>query len=263
MTQPLLTFAHISDSHLHDNPQFQGKRAWTSRGTTAAVIESINQYPQPLDFVLHTGDVGNDPLRKEHYLKLRGILTGLKPPLYVLPGNHDHRVWLREIFYPHQTTPYYSFEANGVQFVCLDTSVAYQHHGLISPEQMAWLDVICISDSQKPLVVALHHHPLALGADAMDSIRLVNGDSLHRTLIKAQHRLKLVVFGHIHERVMMVRDGITYASTLSTWYQSRTWHGQGEFGKADVHQPGYTVVTLTADGRVTMRAVSVEVKLTR
>lgn len=263
MTQPMLTFAHISDTHLHENPQFQGKRSWTSRGTTAAVIQSINDYPQPLDFILHTGDVGNDPLRKEHYLKLRGMLVGLKPPLYVLPGNHDHRLWLREMFYPHQALPYYAFEMNEVQVVCLDTSIAYQHHGLISPEQLAWLHEICTSKSDKPLIVALHHHPFALGAAAIDSIGLDNGDDLHLILLKARHRLKLVLFGHIHERVMMVRDGILYASTFSTWYQSRTWHGQGDFVKTDVHQLGYTIVTLTTDGGVTMRFVEVETSLTR
>lgn len=263
MTNPILRFAHISDTHLHENPQFQGKRAWTSRGTTAAVIESINSYPSPLDFVLHTGDVGNDPLRKEHYLKLRGILAGFKPPLYVLPGNHDHRVWLREIFYPHRPNSYYTFEQNGVQLVCLDTTVAYQHHGLIEAEQLTWLDEICRSSTPQPLVVALHHHPFPLGAAAIDSIRLVNGEALHQILVKARHRLRLVLFGHIHERVMMVRDGITYASTLSTWYQSRTWHGQGEFFKADVHQPGYTVVTLTEDGGVTMQAIGVQFPFNR
>ena len=263
MSQPILTFAHISDSHLHENPQFKGKRAWTSRSTTAAVIQSINAYPAPLDFVLHTGDVGNDPLRKEHYHTLQTLVTGLTPPLHVIPGNHDHRLWLREVFYPQHDTPYYTFMANGVQMVCLDTSLPYMHHGLIEDEQLMWLDAICTSDNVAPLIMALHHHPFALGASAMDSIRLLNGDALHCTLLKARHRVKCVLFGHIHERVMMVRDGIVYASTLSTWYQSRTWYGQGEFGKADVHQSGYTVVTLTDDGGVTMRAVPVNVTLNR
>ncbi len=256
MSHAILTFAHISDTHLHENPQFKGKRAWTSRSTTAAVIESINAYPVPLDFVLHTGDFGNDPLRKEHYLTLQKLVAGLTPPLHVLPGNHDHRVWLREIFYPQHAMPYYAFEVNGVQIACLDTSVPYQHHGIIEPEQLAWLDAICTAENDKPLVVALHHHPLALGADAMDSIRLVDGESLHQTLLKARSRVKCVLFGHIHERMMMARDGIVYASAPSTWYQSRTWHGQGEFAKSEVNQLGYNVVTLTADGGVTIRAVS-------
>jgi len=263
MSEPILSFAHISDSHLHENPQFKGKRDWTSRATTEAVIQSINAHLAPLDFVLHTGDVGNDPLRKEHYHTLQKLIAGLTPPLHVLPGNHDHRIWLRETFYPQYTTPYYSFEVKGVQMVCLDSSLPYRHDGLIEDEQLAWLESICASDSPLPLIVALHHHPFALGAEAMDSIRLVNGDSLHRILLKARHRLKCVLFGHIHERVMMMRDGIVYASTLSTWYQSRTWHGQAEFAKADVHQPGYSIITLTADGGVMMRAVPVNLTAIR
>lgn len=259
MTDILLSFVHLSDTHLHVDPTFKGKRAWSAHPTAKAVIQSINALPHPVDFVLHTGDLGNDPLRAEHYLALRDELFGLlRPPMLVIAGNHDHRVWLREAFHPQHSQPYFVAEFNGVQVVCLDSSVPYQAYGEIEPEQWAWLEALCAADSTKPLVVALHHHPLPLGAQAMDGLMLRDGEALHQTLLKARHRLKCVLFGHIHEQVTQLRDGILYASTFSTWYQSRTWHGQhGDFVKADVHLPGYTVVTLTRDGGVTLRPVRV------
>lgn len=259
---PLLTFAHLTDTHLHPDPRFTGKRAWSPRPTAEAVIAHINALPHPVDFVLHTGDLGNDPLRAEHYITLRdSVFAKLRPPLYVIPGNHDHRVWLSAAFHPQHERPYYTFEANGVQVVCLDTSLPYLPFGDIEPEQLAWLETICAADSHQPLVLALHHHPLPLHAEAMDAIGLRGGEALHQTLLRARHRLKCVLFGHIHEGVTMVRDGIVYASTFSTWYQSKTWHGQtGDFAKADLHHPGYTVVTLTADGGVMLKPVRVIVK---
>jgi 3',5'-cyclic AMP phosphodiesterase CpdA len=254
-----LTFVHLSDTHLHADPTFKGRRQWSARPTAEAVIRSINAQPYPIDFVLHTGDVGNDPLRREHYDVLReDVFRLLRPPLKVIAGNHDHRVWLREAFHPEHAHGYYTFEANGAQIVCLDTAVPYQPYGEIDAEQMAWLTGLCEAETDQPLVVALHHHPLPLGAEAMDSLMLRDGDALHRVLVRARHRLKCVLFGHIHEQVTQLKDGVLYASTLSTWYQSRTWHGQsGDFVKAEVHTPGYTVVSLLPDGSLTMRVVRV------
>jgi len=63
-----------------------------------------------------------------------------------------------------------------------------------------------------------------------------------------------VLFGHIHESVTIIRDGITYASTQSTWFQSRSWHGQQEFGDDVIHTPGFNVVTLLSSGETFIRA---------
>lgn len=258
MAKPILNFIHLSDTHLYaesnpnlpptPDPQFRAK----------AVINHINMQPFPVDFVLHTGDVGNDFTTIAQYQQSQDLLKTLRAPLYVIPGNHDQRDWLREVFYPYSPTPYYRFEQNGVEIVCLDSSVPNQPHGDIDSAQLAWLDSICSSVSDKPLIVAVHHHTFPIGSAEMDSMTIKNGKMVHQTLLKARHRLKSVLFGHIHERLSFMRDGLLYATAPSTWFQLKTWHGQtGTFVMDKTALPGYNLVTLTDDGLITIRQVSV------
>jgi 3',5'-cyclic-AMP phosphodiesterase len=93
--------------------------------------------------------------------------------------------------------------------------------------------------------VAVHHHPLPLYAPWLDGIVMTNGEDLHRVLLKARHRLRGVFYGHIHESVVTVRDGISYYSVLSGWFQTRTWHNQVIPQNEPLHFPGFNVVTLT------------------
>ncbi len=258
MPQPLLTFIHISDTHLYANPHPSLPPTPNPLARAEAVIKHINAQVFPIDFVLHTGDVGDDLPDIEKYREAQGVLKKLSAPLHVIPGNHDNRDWLREVFYPHSNTPYYSFEHKGVEVACLDTSVPNQPHGEISERQLAWLMKICTAPSDKPLVVALHHHLFPLGSLPMDTMTVKTGVTVHQTLLKARARLRCVLFGHVHERLSFIRDGVLYATAPSTWFQLKTWPGQtGSFVIDDVALPGYNIVTLTSDGLTTVRAVSV------
>lgn len=261
MTAPLLTFVHMSDTHLPGRLSGNTVGARPNAHETARkVIEHINALPFPVDFVLHTGDVGHDPAHEPDYIAVKTTLSLLKPKVYVTAGNHDRSKWLHHMIAGRiPDTYHYAFECNGVQIACLDSSVTRSHHGKLGEAQLAWLDALVSLPSDQPLVVALHHHPIHLGATSMDNIRLVDGDAMHRTLLKARHRLRCVLFGHIHEHVTIIRDGITYASAFSTWYQSRSWHGQVDFGKDVIHTPGFNVVTLMPDGDTFIRAYRVPV----
>lgn len=258
MATSILNFIHLSDTHLYalQNPELSPTPDPLARAQT--VINHVNAQIFPVDFVLHTGDVGNDFTAPEQYRQTHDFLKQLRSPLHVIPGNHDQRDWLREVFYPHSPTTYYRFEKNGVEIVCMDTSVPNQPHGNIDPTQLAWLNAICAPPSTKPLIVALHHHLFPVGSPPMDAMTVKNGMSVHQILMKASNRLRCVLFGHVHERLTFVRDGILYTTAPSTWFQLRTWHGQANMFWMDKEAlPGYNVVTLADDGMVTIRHVSV------
>lgn len=249
--QPLLTFVHISDTHLHPDPLYKGDyAAFSARRGVEAMIAHINALPFPIDFVLHTGDVLDNPFRAEDYALPRAVLGKITAPLYYLVGNHDRgadfQVGLLGREQSEVTPTYdYTFEVNGVQIICLDSSVPGTHAGTLNEDQLAWLDRLCTAPDDRPLVVALHHHPLPLGS-TLDDIILTNGEALHAILCKARSRLRVVLYGHIHEGVVTVRDGITYHSALSSWFQTRTWHTQQQILNDPSQTPGFNVVTLTA-----------------
>lgn len=251
MPERLLTFVHISDTHIHSDPTYTGELvSFTSRASVNNLIQHINDLPFPVDFILHTGDVMTDPVQVEEYHVAREILGNLRAPVYYVPGNHDTPEMLqvgllgRDLNLAKRPY-YYEFEVNGVQIVCLDSSIYGGHAGFIDERQLSWLDDICSTPDSRPLVVGVHHHILPLEAPWLDNIMMTNGIEVHHTLLKAKNRLRGVFFGHIHENTITIRDGISYISTLSSWFQTRTWYGQTDPGRDPVVDPGFNVVTLT------------------
>lgn len=250
----LVNFVHISDTHVHSDPQFTGPHIdFTSRAGVNALVDAINALPFKVDFVLHTGDVMTDPTEEDEYRVARYMLGAIQAPVYYLSGNHDKPRFIQSILMNRsaaQITPTldYSFEANGVQVIALDSSVDEPdtHYGLLTDAQLDWLAAQLDPADTRPLVVGVHHHPLPLLAPWLDNIVLKNGEALHERLLPVRDRLRGVFYGHIHENICTVRDGISYYSVLSGWFQTRTHYGQRQPGNDPLHEPGMNVVTITA-----------------
>src|SRR5690606_175501 len=218
-----------------------------------AVLEQINALPFPVDFALHTGDVGNDPVDETSYASVRETLSTLKLPLKVIPGNHDNAGWLYSAVAGRAGEPnFYTFDMKGVRFVCLNSVVPKAGYGTLGDEQLAWLDAQLGQAGEMPVIVAMHHHPFLTASAAMDAYVLHDGEALHAIL--AKHHVNCVLFGHIHETTTFVRDGITYASAAAVGVQLRSWPGQTEITH-DVSQiPGFNVVSVMDDVTVMIRA---------
>ena len=251
---PLLNFIHISDTHIHANPEFVGSHVeFTSRATVAELIKQINAVPFDVDFVIHTGDIMTDPAKSKAYKIARDILSDIRFPIHYLVGNHDRSAAVQKILVgvpEHEiTTTYdYEFEHNSVQIICLDSNPNARgvHFGLLNNNQLGWLAERLQADDPRPLVVAVHHHPLPSKASWLDGIVLKNGHELHELLLTVRHRLRGVFYGHIHENMVTVRDGISYYSTVSSWFQTRTYFGQIKPGRDPLlREPGFNLVTLT------------------
>lgn len=245
-----LTFIHISDTHIHPDADYTGNYAdYASLVGARALVNQINNLPFQPDFVLHTGDVVYDPV-PEAYGLAQEVLGQLKAPVYYLAGNHDHGAALQQALMPQVKvagTLYYTFEAQGVQFICLDSNGAAEPpRGQMSATQLAWLDALCSAPDERPLVVAVHHNLKPGGFPWLDDyMGIVNGDDLHTILLKARGRLRGVFHGHIHQNTDLYRDGILYSSTLSSWTQFLAWPGM-DATNADVGaEPGFSVVTVT------------------
>lgn len=252
MSDILLHFVHISDTHISHDPSYQQAELQRSPLPTAeALVEKLNNLPFEPAFVLHTGDVVYNP-DEEAYEYAREILGRIRWPVHYVPGNHDSAEMLQRVFLQRseiQPTWHYSFEVNGVQVIGLDsTGPAEPPSGTISEEQLSWLRGITESGDSHPLVIGVHHNTLAVGTPWLDSFaRMANGNELHDALLPARHRIRGVFFGHIHQNTQTLRDGILYSSALSSWYQLMAWPGQTDPSVDTAAQPGFSVVTITAD----------------
>lgn len=252
MPETLLRFAHISDTHLSADPHYNSDGApHTPLIGAKALVHQINKLDTPLDFVLHTGDVAFDP-DETAYETAREVLSEIRVPVYYLVGNHDYAVPLQRVLLgiAEPKAPYdYEFEVNGVQFICLDSNrPALPYRGKLSDEQFAWLEGLCSAPDDRPLIVALHHPALLTGVPVWDEkMSLVDGERFHQTLLRAKNRLRGVFSGHVHQNVQIVRDGIPYFSSLSSWYQMQYSPEMTSLEKDTFGQPGFSVVQVMRD----------------
>ncbi|MBW4439344.1 MAG: metallophosphoesterase [Pleurocapsa minor GSE-CHR-MK-17-07R] len=244
----------MSDTHFHLNPDYtEPFSVYGPRLSTEKLIETINALPMPIDFVLHTGDVVHLPETGESYTGARALLDTIRHPVLYVPGNHDNVAMFQHNFMGvplDQITPTYDrvLTINNVQVVLLDSHApadSSDAYGYLTDAQLEWMDGICSMPDARPLVVALHHHTLPLEAPWLDTMVLLNGDALHNILLKARSRIRGVFYGHIHESVATVRDGIAYYSAQSTWFQTRTWYGAEQPVSDPLINPGFNLVTLT------------------
>ena len=260
MSDVLLRFAHISDTHfapeghshtfeeyppevmevLKEAVELMGQREMAPvLPASRALIDAVNNTREPLDFVLHTGDVNTDPLGPDHYEVGKEIMAALKYPVYYLPCNHDNVRKKKKVLVGSAApqVPYdYSFEVNGVQVICLDSAThGVNHGGKLSEDQLAWLQQQLVSSAERPVIVAVHHPLLKLGHKLLDFFGTSNGDDVHDILKQALPRLRGVFFGHIHMDFESYVDGVLYSAVPSP---------SVEVGQAT----GYKVVTVTERG---------------
>ena len=98
-----MIMAQITDLHVVGNGQLCQGRVATNAQLQEAVAHINRLDPRP-DVVLATGDL-TDHGTAEEYDALREILAALLSPLYLIPGNHDHRDIFLEAFADHGYLP--------------------------------------------------------------------------------------------------------------------------------------------------------------
>lgn len=250
MPDTLLTFVHISDTHISPDPAFTALDfPFTVQQAALALVRELQNLPVKPDFVLHTGDVVYDP-DPAAYTTARDILSQIPYPVYYLAGNHDEPEALQRFLLGQDEiiSPFdYTFDVNGVQIVCVDSNgPAVFPAGFVTQPQLECLEEVCSTQDDRPLVVAVHHNVLPVNVPWLDvHMRITNGEDFHAALLPARHRLRGVFFGHVHQNLSMCRDGILYSSVLSSWAQLHAWPGQTETVVDTDAEPGFNLVTLT------------------
>lgn len=209
-----MLIAQITDMHV----QPSGKKVYGVVDTEAmlrAAVDSIVALPRRPDLVLATGDLTESGLVEEYHL-LRDILKPLPMPVYVIPGNHDRREGLRQVFGADGYLPkdgaylHYTIEDRPLRLIGLDTIVPGKGHGEMDAARLAWLEARLNEQPDRPTLVFMHHPPFPTGLQHMDSINCRNGAAL-ATLLRGYSNIERVVCGH-HHRTITIRWAGTVGS---------------------------------------------------
>ncbi|KPJ63583.1 hypothetical protein AMK68_03660 [candidate division KD3-62 bacterium DG_56] len=235
--QAALTFVHVSDTH------FPHARSGERFQQMLTEIDGLDPAP---GLIIHTGDVTELGTR-EQVEAFAALIGECRDRFYAVAGNHDVR-WtdlgsdeLAALLLP--TAPvdrpegrlYYAFDLEGVHFVALDTSITWEQHGMLDPQQVDWLKAVRGRQTEgTPLVVLCHHPPVVPEGNAIpgwDQSALAAG-----RLAGKKAGPTVVLCGHGHQTRAWRCEGVTFVMTGGT-YQDNA---------------GYRVITVD-DDRITSR----------
>lgn len=204
-------FAQISDTHLRQPGELIEGKVDTF-ACLAACIDRINALPQLPDLVIASGDLADSGSAAE-YLRLKSQLDRLKMPCTVMPGNHDRRAGMREVFggtpaLPAQSAGHlqYAIDLPDLRILCLDTLDEGNEGGWLCRDRLDWLHAQ-LAGNPGPTMIFLHHPPFDCGIPGMDAIKLGNPQALADGLSAHGHIIGIAC-GHVHRSMFTTWAGI-------------------------------------------------------
>ena len=206
-----MLIAQITDLHVVARGQLCQDRVPTNAQLQEAVAHINRLDPRP-DLVLATGDL-TDHGSVEEYEMLRTILASLLPPVYLIPGNHDHRGVFLDAFADHAYLPrpgapfaHYVIDDYPVRLVGLDTTELGQPHGIVCDERLGWLDAALGAAPHRPTLVFMHHPPFRTGIRWVDAMGLHGGRKME-AIVRRHAQVERIVCGHVHRPIQAAWGG--------------------------------------------------------
>lgn len=172
-------------------------------------VEAINRrLPSigPVALVAVTGDL-TDFGTAEEYALFQSIMADLAVPYQAIPGNHDTREAMRAAFAHAPWMPAagpinWRVDLPDFSLLAFDTSVAGAPHGAVEDATLAWLETALQDLAGRPVILACHHPPCAIGVAPMDRQNLLQPAALAE-LIRAYPGPTRVISGHVHRHAVV------------------------------------------------------------
>jgi Icc protein len=237
-----MQIVQITDPHLYGSASGRLRGVETDSSLRAVLDDAFARVPD-YSAVLVTGDLVQDD--SSGYLRFRSFFGGLRKPVLCIPGNHDEpEAMSRELVgAPFQICG--THEAEGWQFIMLDSYDPGHVSGRLSPNELARLDH-ALRSSPKHAMVCLHHHPIFMGSRWLDTVGLVDPEAFWRVIDSHPH-VRAVVWGHVHQEYDGRRGDVRLFATPSTGAQFLP--GSDRYA-VDSRPPAYRQFDLRADGRI-------------
>ncbi|WP_457646379.1 phosphodiesterase [Profundibacter sp.] len=255
-----MLIAQISDTHIA-GPGLKTNGIAPMAENLARCVDAINALTMQPDLVLLSGDVTNDATRAE-VLRAGEILAGLNSPLYLVPGNHDDRAVLWDVFgggaVPARADGFVNYVVNGadLRIIALD-SVAQGHSGgMFCETRAAWLRAALADGGDQPTVIFMHHPPLKCGVPETDQDGFEGADELG-AIVAGYPNIQRILCGHIHLLTHARWNGTVVTTAPSMGMQLTLDLTQAHPSKFYLTDPGYLLHHWTPEKTLITHAVTV------
>lgn len=210
-----MLICQITDLHVRPSGLAAYRVSETNAMTERALDMVASLRPRP-DVVLITGDLSDCGLIEEYEL-LKTMLKKLPMPVYMVPGNHDRRDTLKTVFadWPSVVSdPEFVqcvVDDFPVRLIGLDTLTPGSGAGALCEQRLAFLERALAADTEKPVVIFMHHAPFLTGIRHMDEIGLTEGAGRLAELVRQHGKVERILLGHYHRAIDTL-----FAGTLAT-----------------------------------------------
>ena len=233
---------HLTDPHLFADPDGE-LRGTVTLASLSSVLEHYKGGGWQADLATITGDLIQDDSAKA-YDHFKNLLGPLGVPIHCVPGNHDIRPLMRKAL---DKPPFHYCEATEVEgwlIVGVDSCLSELAGGAVSDDELERFDEAVDESAAEHVMVCLHHPPVAMGSQWLDGVGLENGDEFLRRIC-ASGRVRLAIFGHVHQAYDQRHNGVQIIGTPSTCRQFKP--GSDDFALDD-RPPAYRRLILHPDG---------------
>ncbi len=225
----MLKLAQLSDLHLLTNPS-EDRWGLNPQALFDQVLAlAISQQP---DALLLTGDLAHEE-DLATYQRLQQQLEGYGLPILAIPGNHDNADLIEQTF----GEPLLDFDELTV--IGLNSHIRGSDSGFLGDQELGRAEAL-IKASDKPVLLALHHHPLEVGSAWIDELSLVDADAFNDLVKQQANKITAVICGHVHQVFESDISGIPFYSCPSTNRQFKP--GAKDFTTDDL-MPGCRLFT--------------------
>lgn len=233
----------LTDLHVFAEPEAKLKGIPT-RESLSDVLNHIESVESPFDYVIITGDHTHDEL-PESYQAVRDLLTPHIDRLHQVPGNHDDRAVLNEVFGDRTgsigASPIrFSIAADQWRLIGLDTHWPGEVAGMFDGNQADWLRSELDRCEQAHVALFFHHPPISVNSTWMDAIGLHGREQL-ADIASDDDRIQLICCGHVHHEFEGTLGNATVLTTPATGIQFDPSGAEPNFA-ADA--PGYRIIEL-------------------
>tara|TARA_R110001606_G_scaffold1937_16_gene7902 strand:- start:20392 stop:21204 length:813 start_codon:yes stop_codon:yes gene_type:complete len=255
LTQPVqpLRVVQLSDFHLFADTQ--GKLlGLNTQASLETVLERVRVEQPDMDLIIATGDLSQDG-SLDSYHRLITLLDGFRVPVYWLEGNHDKPAPMIHALrqQKHRVSPCVA-ELGAWTLIMLDSTIPGDVPGELFEDDYRFLEQALADARGEHVMVALHHHPVAMGSRWLDT-QLVGSAERFFQVIDAHRKVRAVAWGHVHQEFHGERNGVRLFSVPSTCVQFKP--GSDDFAVDDAN-PGYRWFDLHNDGRIDSAVSRVE-----
>ena len=239
----------LTDLHLMSDPQ-QRLKGVPTRDALQEALGFVRTAEESgrwnFEYITITGDLAHDEQLSTYEL-LRDILADWLPRCRLLPGNHDNRPFIRQVFpelvIDDSSHVCFSVEAGNWQLIGLDSHVPGEVAGQLDAAQLDWLAGELEDHSSRPTILFAHHPPFSVRSEWLDRISIQNADQL-LALVDANPQVRVICTGHVHHEFKERLGQVDLLTTPSTGVQFQAFQ---ETPLCEAIPPGFRIFQLDQD----------------